>query len=88
MTALANHRHPAFSPLSLLASGYLSRREYKQQTRIGAVYRLLRKRHLGQRAALEILSTVFPAKEMQTVRATVELWKTNHHFREAGGMLP
>jgi hypothetical protein len=55
-----------------------------KQFRISSVYRLLRKQIIGKACALELLAQRHSAKEMRTLRATVELWQM-HSIKD---MLP
>ena len=49
----------------------------KKYLRVCAVYRLLRKQVIGQARALELLAQRHSAKEMATLRGTVELWRAH-----------
>ena len=45
--------------------------------RVCAVYRLLKRHHIGQARALELLSQKHTQKEMLTLRGTVDLWRAH-----------
>lgn len=49
----------------------------RKYLRVCAVYRLLRKRTVGQARALELLAQRHTPTEMKTLRGTVQLWKAH-----------
>lgn len=49
----------------------------RKYLRVAAVYRLLRKRIIGQARALELLAAKHTPTEMKSLRGTVELWKAH-----------
>ena len=49
----------------------------RKYLRVCAVYRLLRKRIIGQARALELLAERHTAAEMKTLVGTVQLWKAH-----------
>lgn len=49
----------------------------RKYLRVCAVYRLLRKKIIGQARALELLAQRHTAAEMKTLRSTVELWRAH-----------
>ncbi len=49
----------------------------RKYLRVCAVYRLLRKRVIGEARALELLAARHTASEMKTLRGTVSLWKAH-----------
>lgn len=46
----------------------------RKYLRVCAVYRLMRKGLVGKGRAIELLAEKHTAREMRTLRATVELW--------------
>lgn len=56
----------------------------RKYLRVCAVYRLLRKQIIGQARALELLAQKHTAKEMRTLKGTVDLWRAH----PLPGMLP
>lgn len=55
----------------------------KKYLRVCSVYRLLKRRRIGQARAMELLAQRHTAKEMAVLKGTVELWKP--HIKD---MLP
>ncbi len=49
----------------------------RKYLRVCAVYRLLRKQIIGQARALELLAQRHTAKEMETLKGTVGLWRAH-----------
>lgn len=49
----------------------------KKYLRVCSVYRLLKRRVIGQTRALELLAQRHSATEMKRLRGTVELWKAH-----------
>jgi hypothetical protein len=49
----------------------------KKYLRVCSVYRLLRKKRIGQARAMELLAQRHTASEMKTLRGTVELWRAH-----------
>lgn len=56
----------------------------RKYLRICAVYRLLQKQIIGKARAIELIAQRHTAKEMKTLRATVDIW----HAHPIKNMLP